>query len=53
MEEYFIKEIIDIDCDENGYIIIKFRIEGDEDEGYRKIESEEYFEMDRRNLWIR
>ena len=44
MEEYFITEIIDISCDENGYIIVKFVIEGDEPDHYRKIESEEYFE---------
>jgi hypothetical protein len=44
MEEYFITEIIDIDCDENGYIVVKFLIEGDDPDHYRRIESEEYFD---------
>tara|TARA_R110000824_G_scaffold160833_2_gene335784 strand:- start:2723 stop:3055 length:333 start_codon:yes stop_codon:yes gene_type:complete len=44
MEEYFITEIIDISCDENGYIVVKFIIEGDQPDHHRKIESEEYFE---------
>jgi len=44
MEEYFITEIIDISCDENGYIVVKFIIEGDDPDHYRKLESEDYFE---------
>ena len=43
MEEYFITHIIDIDCDEEGYIIVKFEIEGDDAGYFRKIESENYF----------
>ena len=43
MEEYFITEIIEIECDESGYIVVKFLVEGDDPDHYRIIESEEYF----------
>lgn len=43
MEEYVINEIIDIDCDDEGYIIVKFIIEDEEGNCSYKIESEDYF----------
>jgi len=44
MEEYVINEIIDIDCDEDGYIMVKFTIGEDSPLPVYKIESEDYFE---------
>jgi len=44
MEEYVITEIIDIDCDEDGYLMVKFTIGGNSTPTQYQIESEDYFE---------
>jgi len=43
MEEYNINEIIEMDCDNDGYIKVKFKIEDEDSESCREIESNEYF----------
>jgi hypothetical protein len=43
MDEYIINEIIEIECDDDGYIKVKFKIEDDDSESFREIESDEYF----------
>jgi len=42
MEDYIINDIIEIICDEEGYLIVKFRIEDDDLDGFREIETDEY-----------
>ena len=43
MEDYIITDIIEIECDDDGYLNVKFRIEGDDEINYREIETDEYF----------
>ena len=43
MEDYNIEEIIEMDCDDDGYIRVKFKIEDDDSKSVREIESDEYF----------
>ena len=43
MEKYFINEILDMDCDDNGFLTVKFVLEGDENNTYRVLETEEYY----------
>ena len=43
MEKYFINEILEMDCDDNGYLTVKFVIEGDEENTYRELETDEYY----------
>ena len=43
MEKYFINEVLEMDCDDNGYLIVKFVLEGDEENTYRELETDEYY----------
>jgi hypothetical protein len=43
MKDYIIDEIIEMDCDDDGYIVVKFKIDGDNSNGFREIETDEYF----------
>ena len=43
MEKYFINEIIEMDCDNNGYLTVKFVLDGDRENTYRLLETEEYY----------
>jgi asparagine N-glycosylation enzyme membrane subunit Stt3 len=44
MEKYFITEIVDMDCDDDGLLNVKFIIEGDETNSYREIKTVDYYE---------
>ena len=43
MEKYFIDEILGIDCDDKGYLNVKFKLESDEENTYRELETDEYY----------
>lgn len=43
MEKYFINEILEMDCDDNGYLTVKFVLDGDEENTYRMLETDEYY----------
>lgn len=42
MEKYFINNILEMDCDDNGYLNVKFMLEGDEENTYRNLLTDEY-----------
>ena len=43
MEKYFINEILEMDCDDTGYLTVKFVLDSDEENTYRMIETDEYY----------
>jgi len=43
MEDYTITNILEVECDEDGYLNVKFRLEGEDVTTYREIETDEYF----------
>ena len=43
MENYLIEEIIEQNCDSEGMLSVTFRIEGDPEDTYRFIETDEYY----------
>jgi len=44
MENYIINEILEMDCDDNGYLSVKFILEEDEENTYRELETNEYYD---------
>ncbi len=43
MKEFIIEEVIDNDCDGDGFVTTKVKLIGDPDGSYRLIESEDYY----------
>lgn len=43
MKDYIIEEIIETIFEKDKYILLKFKIEGDPNNGYREIEDGEYY----------
>lgn len=43
MEKYFINEVLEMDCDDNGNLNVKFVLEEDEENTYRLLETNEYY----------
>ena len=43
MEKYFINEVLEMDCDDNGNLTVKFVLEEDEENTYRLLETNEYY----------
>ena len=39
MEKYFINKILEMDCDDNGKLNVRFVLEGDEENTYRELET--------------
>jgi hypothetical protein len=44
MEKYFINDILEMDCDDNGKLNVRFVLEGDEENTYRELETNEYYD---------
>jgi hypothetical protein len=43
MEKYFIVEVLDYDCDNEGVLTVTFTLEGDPEGTYRFIERDDYY----------
>lgn len=43
MGNYLIEKVIVCDCDNNGNLTVSFRIDGDPENTYRSIETDEYY----------
>ena len=43
MEKYFINEVLEMDCDDNGNLTVKFVLEEDDENTFRLLETNEYY----------